>query len=208
MQALRNNIASDLHDDIGSTLSSITMASTIMQKKIDSGPAELQPLLEQISRNTDNMMEAMSDIVWAINTRNDRFENVVSRVLGFATEILEPLDCTIDINTDNSLDSMVLNMGQRKNLYLILKEAINNAAKYAACNRVWVDIAMHADRRMVIKVRDNGKGFIVRQPGEEEWRMGGNGLQNMQKRAKELKGTLTIISSPGSGTEIILEIPV
>lgn len=207
-QSLRNNIASDLHDEIGSTLSSISLASTIMQKKMTGRQIELQPLLEQISRNTDNMMEAMSDIVWAINTKNDRFDNVISRVLGFATELLEPLDCKIDIRVPPHLDSIVLDMQQRKNLYLIFKEAINNAAKYADCKTVVIDISMAPDKHLKVSIKDDGKGFVQPSNRAVEYKMGGNGIKNMQERARELKGSLQISTGHGRGTEIVLVMPI
>ncbi len=207
IQALRNDIASDLHDEIGSTLSSVSIASTIMQNKIKGTAPELSPILQQISANTDNMMEAMSDIVWAINTKNDNFENVISRMNAFAAEILEPLDCAIHFDLGPGVSGLSLDMGQRKNCYLIFKEAVNNAAKYSGCKNVTIGMELGAGRKLILKVRDDGKGFdnIIDANEKEAPTLGGNGLINMRKRAAELKGTLTFNAASGKGTEVILE---
>jgi len=208
LQSIRNNIASDLHDEIGSTLSSISISSAVIRKKLNSDSAEANNLLSQISINTDNMMEAMSDIVWAVNTKNDKFDNVVNRMRAFAIEILEPDGILLNMNVSRQLDNVVLDMQQRKNLYLIFKEGINNIAKYAACKNVWVDINIHSGKIMM-KIKDDGKGFIAGAAGENQGTtLGGNGLNNMQKRAAELSGKLKIDSASGKGTEIIVEFPV
>ena len=206
LQSIRNNIASDLHDEIGSTLSSISISSAVIRKKMNSDSPEANNLLSQISSNTDNMMEAMSDIVWAVNTRNDQFDNVVNRMRGFAIEIFEPEDILLNMKVSPKLDHVVLNMQQRKNLYLLFKEAINNIAKYAACKNVLVDINIHSGKIMM-KIKDDGKGFIVLAGENQVTNLGGNGLNNMQKRASEMNGKLKIDSAIGNGTEIILEFP-
>ena len=208
LQSLRNNIASDLHDEIGSTLSSISISSAVIQKKMKEDSPEVNNLLTQISSNTDNMMEAMSDIVWAVNTKNDSFNNVVNRMRAFAIEILEPENVLLNMSVSKDLDHVALNMQQRKNLYLLFKEAINNIAKYAACKNVWVDIDMKGGK-ITMKIKDDGKGFAPLSGGEGLGvRLGGNGLDNMHKRANELKGKIKVDSAIGSGTLVTLEFPV
>src|SRR6188768_2730938 len=108
LQEVRNRIASDLHDEIGSTLSSISISSTIIQGKLNGANEEVDKLLQQVSSNTDNMMEALSDIVWTINTRNDRFENVVNRMRAFAIEMLEPCDINIEFNVGADVSDIQL----------------------------------------------------------------------------------------------------
>ena len=207
LQSLRNNIASDLHDEIGSTLSSISISSAVIQKKINMDSPEVNNLLTQISSNTDNMMEAMSDIVWAVNTKNDSFNNVVNRMRAFAIEILEPENVLLNMSVSKALDHVALDMQQRKNLYLLFKEAINNIAKYASCKNVFVDIDMKGGKIMM-RIKDDGKGFAPHSEEGTKLRLGGNGLNNMQKRAYELKGKIKIDSAVGSGTLVYLEFPV
>ena len=202
---IRNNIASDLHDEIGSTLSSISISSTLIQKKMVIDPTEVNGLLNQISNNTDNMMEAMSDIVWAINSKNDRFDNLVNRMRSFSIEILEPENIQLHIQVSEQLNHVKLNMQQRKNFYLIFKEAVNNIAKYAGCKNVWVDIESKGDKIMM-KVKDDGKGFSAASIKDDNRpQFGGNGFVNMYKRATELKGTFEIDSVIGQGTVVTLE---
>ncbi len=203
MHTLRNNIASDLHDEIGSTLSSISLSSLIIQKKLKDDTNGVNPLLNQISKNTDNMMEAMSDIVWSINTKNDGFGNVINRMRGFAIEILEPKNCTVHFNIANSLKDIKLDMIQRKNIYLLFKEAINNIAKYAEAKNAWIDINLEKNHIIKMSIRDDGKGFS-NEPAQKE-NLGGNGIFNMKKRADELYAKLSIETAFGSGTKIELE---
>jgi len=203
---LRNRIASDLHDDLGSTLSSISLSSTIIQKKVKE-EGEVKDLLNQISTNTDNMMEAMSDIVWSINTKNDRFDHVINRMRAFAVEMLEPKGCLIHFHTVEKINTLTLDMAQRKNLYLIFKEAINNAAKYSACSNVFIDLTMKANNRIHLRVKDDGKGFDLNYAvnGNRQDNFGGNGLSSIYKRSQELNGEVKIITAFGKGTEVDLE---
>ncbi len=175
LQAVRNRIASDLHDEIGSMLSSISLSSTIIQRKLNGSNTEVEKLLEQVSNNTDNMMEALSDIVWAINTRNDHFDNTVNRMRAFAIEILEPSNISIQFHVSEDILNIHLNMQQRKNLYLIFKEAVNNIAKYAQCKNVRIDISREANRIFVLNIKDDGKGFHLPTPNNEEKSLSGNG---------------------------------
>jgi signal transduction histidine kinase len=208
MVTLRNKIAGDLHDDIGSTLSSISLFSTIIQQKLNGNGGEIKGLLEQINQNTIGMMEAMSDIVWTINSKNDSFLNVVNRMRAFANEIMEPLDCKVHFTPVNDAQHIKLTMVQRKNIYLLFKEAINNAAKYSGCRNVWVEIVNDRNKKLVMKIKDDGKGF-----GQEEElagiakksnSFGGNGIPNMKKRCAEIKGHLDIESDVEHGTAITL----
>lgn len=205
---LRNHIAADLHDEIGSTLSSISLSSSVIQSKINGSSPEVNTLLNQISNNTNNMMEAMSDIVWAINTKNDRFDNVINRMRAFAIEILEPKDCLVHFNAPEELNNLTLDMAQRKNLYLIFKEAINNAAKYSQSQNVWIDMRVNRNNKFVLKIKDDGVGFETATIGSSVKSgelFGGNGLASMQKRAHEIEGTVIIHSEVSGGTEVMVE---
>lgn len=204
LQSLRNRIASDLHDEIGSTLSSISLSSTIIQKKLKGSNNEAEKLLQQVSNNTDSMMEALSDIVWAINTRNDRFDNIINRMRAFAIEISEPAGISIQFNIDDNIQDLQLNMQQRKDLYLIFKEAIHNSMKYADCKNISLHIEKQGNKTLCMTIQDDGIGFDMLPVGEEEPSLSGNGIKNMKKRAEELGGKLEITSVKGKGTAIQL----
>ena len=207
IEQIRKRIASDLHDEIGSTLSSISLSSTIIQNKLAGQQTEVNSLLGQISENTDNMMEAMSDIVWSINTKNDHLGNLVDRMRAFAIQLLEPLNCQLIFDYNENLTPIKLDAEQRKNIYLIFKEAINNAAKYADCKNVWVNI-YKTGHKLFIQIKDDGKGFDMMQTinDKKEYKFGGNGLANMQQRATEINGKIQFNTKINGGTEINFEI--
>jgi signal transduction histidine kinase len=199
VMAIRNRIAGDLHDEIGSTLSSISIYSQVAKKEVIRKAPEAADMLEHITESTTGMMDAMNDIVWMINTRNDRFDNITNRMNAFANELLEAKNCNVQLHVDPELEKLRLDMAQRKNLYLIFKEAINNAAKYAACKNVWIDLSMEGSHKLLMRIRDDGKGF------DDSLESNGNGLLNMQKRANELKGEFKLSSRIGEGTLVRLE---
>jgi len=201
LYTLRNNIARDLHDEIGSTLSSISLYGESAKMMINEDHP-LNSVLSKISNSTNNMMESMSDIVWAINSRNDQFDNIINRMNAFTYQVMDAKGCNIYFETGNGSKDPELDMEQRKNLYLLYKEIINNAARHAACENLWVSVLSDA-HYLTLKVKDDGKGFNINEAGLHG--MGGNGLLNMKKRALDLKASIHITSSPGMGSEIELK---
>ncbi len=197
LQNMRNSIADDLHDDIGSALSSISIMSELALAK----STEVSPLLTSIGESTNIIQENMSDIVWTIKSGNDRFENVLQRMNQFASDILDAKNIELDFKTDVSLASSKLTMEQRKNFYLFFKEAINNAAKYADAKKVSVCIAQK-DHYVEMNIRDNGKGFDTNKI------FSGNGMNTLKKRAAELNGDFKITSSINAGTTIQLKFKI
>ena len=134
LQTLRNKIASDLHDDVGSTLSSIAIFSEIARQE----SKEVAPMLEQISENSRKMLESMADIVWTINPENDNFEKIILRMRSFAFELLGPRKIDFEFNADDSVVKLNLSMDVRKNLYLIFKEAIGQPCEIFGCRQGFV----------------------------------------------------------------------
>ncbi len=196
-QNIRDKIAGDLHDDIGSTLSSVTILSELGKQKY----AEATPLLERISKNISLIQENMSDIVWAINPRNDRFTNIIQRMSQFAAELLEPKSIVLNFTAEDVLLSLLLPMEKRRSLYLFFKEAINNCAKYSGATKVDVHLFQKENIVSMI-ITDNGKGF------DTDKNYTGNGIPNMYKRATELHGSLNINSVLNAGSFIELEFTV
>ena len=186
---MRNSIADDLHDDIGSALSSIS----IMSELAKANSPEALSLLTSIGESTTTIQENMSDIVWTIKSRNDHFENVLQRMNQFASEILDAKNIELDFKTDASLAASKLTMEQRKNFYLFFKEAINNAAKYSDAKNVSVCIAQK-DHYIEMNISDDGKGFDTSKT------FSGNGMSSLKKRAAELNGEYKITSHINEGT--------
>ncbi|MDN3655530.1 histidine kinase [Ferruginibacter paludis] len=191
LQDMRNSIADDLHDDIGSTLSSISIMSELAKNK----SPEAASLLNSIGESALSIQENMSDIVWAVNPKNDRFENIVQRMNQFASEMLDTNNTQLDFSTSPDLMASKLTMEQRKNLYLFFKEAVNNAAKYAHAKNVWINIGKKEHHIKMI-IRDNGKGFDTSQQYD------GNGMSSLRKRAADLNASLKIRSIINEGTEV------
>ncbi len=197
MQNMRNSIADDLHDDIGSTLSSISIMSELAKTR----SPEASSLLASIEESTLVMQENMSDIVWAVNPKNDRLENVVQRMNQFATEILEAKNIELDFTSDTSLSAPKITMEQRKNFYLFFKEAINNAAKYSEAKKVTVNIAQK-DRHVEMNISDNGKGFDTAKI------LNGNGMSTLKRRSMELNAYFNIQSMLQEGTIVELKFKI
>lgn len=199
-QKLRNKIAEDLHDEVGSTLSSISILSNIAQKNLQQNQWEkTESIVNKISRDSRTTLDAMDDIIWSVNPGNDSLRLVILRLKEFANPLLEAqeIECVFKIPSDT--ENVIVGMIPRRNLYLIAKEAINNAAKYAQASKVVVEIQKQANE-LILNVEDNGKGFDTEAPSSR------NGLKNMEKRANEIAGKLTVTSMINKGTMVRLQL--
>ncbi len=193
---IRENIARDLHDEIGSNLSSISIFNEVAKESINRNKTGVLPVLDKIGEYAQISQEAMGDIVWMIDSKNDRFENILVKMRTYAAETIGASSIKLQLNFDDHLKNIKIEMKQRKNLYLIFKEALNNIQKYADCKNVAIDL-FEQNRIITLRIKDDGKGF---NPENTK----GNGLVNMKKRAEEINGTLDIESSPENGTSIKL----
>jgi signal transduction histidine kinase/ligand-binding sensor domain-containing protein len=201
MEKVRTRIARDLHDDMGSTLSTINILSEMAKMKVAHDSQKTGEYLEKISDNSSRMMEAMDDIVWSINPTNDSMQRITARMREFATGVLEAKNIDVSFRVDDRVKDLKLDMEARRDLFLIFKEAVNNLAKYAHGTRADIDISI-LKNKLLMKIQDNGNGFDVQQADS------GNGLINMKKRAQSLKGRINIESIPRIGTKIVLEVPL
>lgn len=198
MSSVRNRIARDLHDEIGSNLSNISIFSNVAQQIGD--PEVSKKLLEKISYYSQNSQESMSDIVWMINADNDKFQNIMTHMRRYSAEVLETMGCITHVQMNEKLNDVKLNMEERKNFYLIYKEAINNIAKYSQAKEVWIELDYNKGI-ISLRIRDNGVGFDVDAVSD------GNGLINVRSRAAALKGNIEIVSVLGKGTDMLLQFP-
>ncbi len=198
IEKVRNHIARDLHDDIGSTLSSINLISKLaLEDKSD-----VQKHLLRIADNSSRMMESMSDIVWSINPSHDSFGQVIMKMKEFAGEILEPKNISYSISGEDEVSNIPVDIEKRKNLFLIFKEAINNAAKYSGASHVEVTFKRDQDD-VYFTITDDGSGF---DPSQVKL---GNGLKNMEARAKSFNGSLSLNrESVGKGTSIAVKFAI
>ena len=201
-QKLRNKIARDLHDDIGSTLSGIKLFSSMAQNKLQEENSGALDLVERIGERSEKMIEAMSDIVWSINPVNDSMEKMLVRMKQYAAEMMEPKNINYSFSANEKLTKAKIDQRIKKEIYLIFKEIINNAVKHSECTEVLIEINL-SGKNLEMIVSDNGIGIdLLNLNGN------GNGLNNFKHRAKEIDGEIKITSEQKEGTAVRLIVPV
>lgn len=196
---VRSNISRSLHDEVGATLSSINIYSDVARKK-NNDPA-IEKLIDKVYDASANAMENMSDIVWYVNPVNDLVENLLVRMREYALPLLEAKSINVIFDAQHNIEELKTSMPQRHNVYLIFKEAINNALKYSQAKNI--NIVLEREGSNVnMKIKDDGRGFST------AIEFSGNGIKNMQFRAKAIAGKLTIESIEEKGTTIFLQFPI
>ena len=141
----------------------------------------------------------MNDIIWAINPRNDNWSHVIDRLQNYASRTTQSKNIALQFAADDEVRHIPVRMGDRKNLYLICKEAINNAIKYSECRNLLVTVKKETHHLRAC-IRDDGKGFNAGHSHD------GNGLKNMRKRASDMQAKFDLVSHTGSGTEVTIQI--
>ncbi|GAA4326627.1 hypothetical protein GCM10023149_29550 [Mucilaginibacter gynuensis] len=199
-QSIRNMIAQDLHDQIGSTLSSIAVYSKVAKVyQLQKEPEKLTEVLTIIGCTASETIVEMADIVWAINPKNDQVSSIIQKIQSYARPLCAAQNIEFTFSCDAKIHKLTLEMSARKNFYLIIKEAITNAIKHSDCSQLNVDIRLH---HYVIEmlIEDNGTGFDTSSDTRSTFE--GNGLTNISSRAKELGAELYWNSRPDHGTRI------
>ena len=195
---LRNQIAADLHDEVGSSLSSIHMLSQMATQKTNE--VNQHEILFRMSINAKETLDKMGDIVWMVKPGATESDSLKQRMERFAYEIGSSKNMEVTVQLDE-LDKLKLSMDQRRNIYLIFKEAVNNAAKYSGADKIDISSSIfNGELRLIIK--DEGQGF------DDKKIKKGNGMGNMAKRAEELAARLEIVSSQSTGTSVSLTMPL
>jgi ligand-binding sensor domain-containing protein/signal transduction histidine kinase len=194
MERMRIRIASDLHDDIGSSLSGIALVTDMVRNRLPDGGPERHQLAEA-SRVARHTADALKDIVWIINPEHDKLDDIVLRMKDAAAKLL--LGVEYSFHCSESFGTNLLDMEFRRHLLLIYKEILNNAAKYSHATKVDIRI-QETDGTLSLAIVDNGIGFDLNTVQR------GNGLINMQRRAEKLGGAIAIESTPGCGTKVIV----
>jgi signal transduction histidine kinase/ligand-binding sensor domain-containing protein len=194
LERLRTKIASDLHDEVGSSLTKISIYSELVQNGIHE--KEKANYLQSIGSLSREVVSTMSDIVWSIDNNNDTLTELINRMKDFATEVLEAKGIDFEFMLHKTEGNKILEPIVRQSIYLIFKEAINNVVKHAEATHVKVSITTQP--HFELRIEDNGIG-LVEQPAQS-----GNGLRNMKRRAESIGGTLTFLAK--SGTTVTLQI--
>jgi signal transduction histidine kinase len=198
-EKVRTDIARDLHDEMGSTLTSINILSKLALQH--SGTKDMLNNLQKIKDYSGNIMESMGDIVWAINPLNDSIDRMILRMRELAEELLEPVGINYHFEAGPAVEALKLDVNQRKELYLVYKEAMNNAVKYSQATAIIITL-LKVDGHLLLRVHDNGIGFDANRS------FSGSGLSNMQSRAKKIAADLNIKSAKGQGTDICMSLMI
>ena len=196
----RTKVSQDLHDEVGATLSGVALFSEMAKQKMQlEQSSDAIMYLDRITHHSKEMVEKMGDIVWALNPQNDDVKKIRQKLHSYAAQLCASQGIQLHVSNDDIELMETISMQRRKNLYLIGKEAINNAVKYSRAKNIFLQWKKNG-RHFILEIRDDGVGFV---PSTV---LNGNGLANMRSRAMEMKAILEINSTPGSGTQISVRI--
>jgi ligand-binding sensor domain-containing protein/signal transduction histidine kinase len=201
LERVRTRIASDLHDDIGSNLSLIAGLSEMLNAQVRSSNGQIAERLSTIAAVSRRSVDAMSDIVWAVNPKRDNVLDLSHRMRRFGNDTLSARNIEFHLDAPNLDRNLRVNADVRREVFLIFKEGINNIARHSACTGA--DAALRIERGVIIlTLKDDGRGFKTTNGSI------GHGLESMRSRAEKLGGRLEVISKPGQGTTIALRAPL
>jgi len=192
MERLRLRIADDLHDDIGSALSAVALESDLIARRLRSEPEE-QQRVQEVGRGVRSAADTLRDVVWIVNPEQEKLGDLVVRLRAVAGAMLRGIDVTFT-GPDGSRH-LALEMEFKRNVLLMYKEILNNIARHARASKVTILIE-ETESMMHVCVRDNGIGFD--RTAENE----GRGLKSICARAETIGGSLSLESTPGSGTTV------
>ncbi|MEJ7646108.1 MAG: two-component regulator propeller domain-containing protein [Chryseolinea sp.] len=200
LQRMRNRISADLHDELGSSLSSISIMGNLAQKKL----LEVHPSAHFVARiveEVQHMSGSLDDIIWNISPKNDALSSMMARMTRYASEIFEAKQIIYKVMMPEQMEEITLSIDQRRNLYLIFKESVNNIVKHSHCVHAKIEL-VKIEKNLSLIIEDDGAGFNQSKQNDR------NGLVNLKDRAQKLQGTMQIVSSPGKGTVIQLVFPL
>jgi signal transduction histidine kinase len=196
-EQIRSEISRNLHDEVGSMLTNISLGSLLAQKQL-TGDSPVNRILDRIYLDSQNVSQTMREIVWSIDPRIDTLGEALPRMLHYASELLEAKNIELEAEIVSGIEHVKLSMEERRDLYLIFKEAVNNLAKHSKATHVKVNFQLpgHA---LVMTISDNGIGF------DRSLSPHGTGLKNMKERAEKHHWQLTMQCGSGKGTTIVLK---
>ncbi len=195
IEKLKSKLAADLHDNIGSGLTEISILSEVASRKNSNDLKNAGSELNKISDLSRQLVDNMSDIVWVVNPNRDSLHDLIIRLKDSYSELLNSLGISFKAKHLEKLEDVKLPMDVKQNLYLIFKEAINNSIKHSNCKLITLDANLRNDV-LEISLTDDGNGF------DENQINSGNGLKNMMSRAVQIGGRIKMKSSANNGTSI------
>ena len=200
LERVRTRIATDLHDDIGASLSLIAMLSEVAQRQVLRGNSGVAEPLASIASSSRELVDSMSDIVWAVNPSKDRFSELVKRMRRFASEAFTSRDIALQFEAPDDHD-FKLGADARREIFFIVKEGVNNITRHSGCTEAAIILSVQ-NESLQLELRDNGKGFVPSQATE------GNGMGSMRQRASRLGGEFEVVTASNHGTILTLVVPM
>ena len=196
----RRRISQDIHDEVGSGLTKILMLSQ------NAADGIMQPNKE-ISNTAQGVIDGMQEIIWSINPKNDTLQSLVAFIRSYGREFVSAAGMNVVVDTPEELAATPLRTDVRRNVFLAVKEALNNAVKYSAATEIRISLTVEPSS-YIFTIADNGRGFVQDNGAERLPTVrGGNGLENMRFRMEEIGGSLRIESSIGAGTAVVIVVP-
>lgn len=198
----RSRMASDLHDDLGAGLTEVSLLAGMIQRRPETDPTN-SALLIEISDKTREMVEALDEIVWAVDPRHDSLPSLASYLSRYTSRVLSLADIPLRIDLPDDLPVTPVDPKKRHGLFLAFREALTNIIRHAGAGQVRLHIAL-CEGQLSIELKDDGLGFDPAAPTIE----GADGLANIARRLEKAGGSCRIKSAPGSGTSVLLSLPV
>jgi signal transduction histidine kinase len=204
----RSRIAKDIHDEFGASLTEITLLSEFAQEP-NATRSQVQADMQKITAKARNLTQMMDEVVWAVSPQNDILEKFVTYTCSFAEEYLQTVKIACRLEVPEFLPEIILTADVRHNLFLVVKEALNNIVKHAAASEARIQITLE-NQILILTIQDNGKGFVAEAAitGGQNVSAGSqkDGLFNMRKRIESVAGRMELESAPGRGARVKLMI--
>jgi ligand-binding sensor domain-containing protein/two-component sensor histidine kinase len=201
LERVRTRIATDLHDDIGASLTQIAILSEVARQQNGQNSQRKGEPLATIANTSRELVDSMADIVWAINPQKDHLRDLTQRMRRFASDTFTACDISFTFRAPESDGRLRLDTDMRRQVFLIFKEGVNNIVRHSGCARAEIDLNLDGNW-LSLKLADDGKGFSLATESE------GHGLMSMRARANSLGGQFAIISESGKGTIATLKVPI
>ncbi|MES1223685.1 MAG: 7TM diverse intracellular signaling domain-containing protein [Bacteroidota bacterium] len=190
-QEERNRISTDMHDELGSGVTAIRLMSEIVKTKMKGNTL---PEIDKISSNANDLLSKMNTIIWTMSSSNDRLDNMIAYTRSYAFEFMENTNINCHFESDEFIPPTEMSGEKRRNIFLCVKESLNNIAKHSKANDVWLKVTI-LPGTLQIEIHDNGIGINL-----HKLREFGNGLNNMKKRIESIDGSFLIVNKEGTTT--------
>ena len=199
IQSERNRIATEMHDELGSGLTIIKYLSDGVVTKMTDEICREDVL--KIAQYSTGLVRNMSEIIWAMNSRFDNVEGLIGYIRRYAVEFLEDHKIDHSFFAEDVKDNINISGEKRRNVYLVIKELLNNAVKYSGASKIRIEAGTHPDLFVKI-IESGGKGFDPKETSDF-----GNGLYNINKRLEQIGGKIHFLQS-SAGMEISVTLPI